>query len=247
MRKEAFVGPFVLIVLWQVVSTLGLINDFFLPSPWLVSNAMVQLFIQGGIVKDIGVTFLRLVVGFSIAAVIGVPVGLLMGASRKVCDSLEFLVDFLRSIPGTALIPLFILFLGVGDEAKIAIGAFTAALVIIINSMYGVSHGSRIRRMAALTMKVPPLRRFFQVILPDALPEVFVGLRLGLSTCLVLIIVSEMFLGSKTGLGQRIYDAQLLYRIEEMYCCIILTGVFGYLLNRLAVLSEHKIVHWAGR
>lgn len=96
-------------------------------------------------------------------------------------------------------------------------------------------------------MKVPPLRLFWQVILPDALPEVFVGLRLGLSMCVVLIIVSEMFLSSTAGLGHRIYDAQLLYRVEEMYCCIILTGVFGYALNRLAVFSEHRVVHWAGR
>lgn len=247
MRKEAFIGPLALLIVWQGVSSLGLINVFFLPEPWNVAKEMARLVTQGGIMRDIGITFLRLVVAFVIASVSGVPIGLLMGVSRRVCDSLEFLVDFLRSIPGTALIPLFILILGVGDRAKISIGAFTAALVIIINSMYGVSHSSRTRRMAAYTMRVPPLRRFFQVILPDALPEVFVGLRLGLSMCFVLIIVSEMFLGSTAGLGHRIYDAQLLYRVEEMYCSIILAGMFGYLLNRLAVFSERRVVHWAGK
>lgn len=246
MRKEAVIGPLALLIVWQSAVWLGMINVFFLPEPWAVAKQMGRLLVEGGVMKDIGVTFLRLIIAFAIAVVAGVPIGLLMGASRRVCDSLEFLVDFLRSIPGTALIPLFILFFGVGDEAKIAIGAFTAALVIIINSMYGVSHGSRTRRMAAQTIGVPPLRRFWQVILPDALPEVFIGLRLGLSMCLVLIIVSEMFLGSTAGLGHRIYDAQLLYRVEEMYCCIILTGVFGYLLNRLAVFGERRIVHWAG-
>lgn len=247
MRKEAVIGPIVVLIIWQGVVSLGFVNVFFLPKPWDVAREMGHLFVQGTILKDIGVTFLRVIVAFAIAVVVGVPIGLFMGASRRVCDSLEFLVDFLRSIPGTALIPLFILFFGVGDRAKIAIGAFTAALVIIINSMYGVSHGSRIRRMVARTMKVPLLRRFWQVILPDALPEVFVGLRLGLSMCVVLIIVSEMFLGSTAGLGHRIYDAQLLYRVEEMYCGIILTGIFGYLLNRVAVFSERRIVHWAGR
>lgn len=247
MRKEALIGPLALLALWQLADSIGLVNPFFLPPPLDVAKQIVPLFVEGNILHDILATFLRLCVAFAISVSVGIPVGLLMGASQKVCDSLEFLVDFLRSIPGTALIPLFIFFFGVGDEAKVAIGAFAAMLVIIINSMYGVSHGSRARRMASRTMKVSPLRGFFQVILPDALPQIFVGLRLGLSICTVLIIVSEMFLGTTAGLGHRIYDAELLYRVEEMYFCIIITGVFGYLLNRLAVLGERRIVHWAGK
>lgn len=247
MRKEYVFGPLALLIIWQCMVSLGIVNVFFLPEPVAVMTEMGRLFTKGNIIKDIGATLYRLVIAFAIAILGGVPIGLLMGMSRRVSDSLEFLVDFLRSIPGTALIPLFILFFGVGDEAKIAIGAFTAMLVIIINSMYGVSHGSRTRRLAARTMKVPPLRLFWHVILPDALPQIFVGLRLGLSMCVVLIIVSEMFLGSTAGLGHRIYDAQLLYKVEEMYCAILLAGTFGYLLNRLSVFMEHRIVHWAGR
>lgn len=120
MRKEAVIGPLALLIVWQGVVSLGIINVFFLPEPWSVAKEMGRLFVEGGVMKDIGVTFLRLIVAFVIAVAAGVPIGLLMGASRRVCDSLEFLVDFLRSIPGTALIPLFILFFGVGDKAKIA-------------------------------------------------------------------------------------------------------------------------------
>ena len=247
MKKEALISVALVIILWQLSGSLGLVNVFFLPPPLAVFKEMFVLFAAGSLPRDILATFFRLVISFTIAALIGVPIGLLMGTYRRVCDSLEFFVDFLRSIPGTALIPLFILFFGVGDKAKIAIGAFAATLVIIINSMYGVAHGSRIRRMAARTMKVPPLRQFRQVIFPDALPQVFVGLRLGLSVCIVLVIVSEMFLGTTVGLGHRIYNAEIMFKIEEMYCCIILTGILGYSLSRLSVFCEHKIVHWAGR
>jgi len=247
VRREFLIGPIAALVVWQLVVSLHVVNAFFLPQPADVAREIVRLVGRGDIFRDILATCLRVLAGFVIAVVVGVPVGLAMGSSRQLSDSLESVVDLLRSIPGTALIPLFILFFGVGDKTKIAIAAFAAALVIIVNSMYGVSQGSRIRRMAAKTMRVSPLRRFFQVTMPDALPDIFIGFRLGLSACVVLVVVSEMFLGTTVGLGHRIYDAELLYRIDEMYCGIIITGVFGYLLNRLSVLLERRVVHWAGR
>jgi NitT/TauT family transport system permease protein len=247
VRREVVYGPLAVLVAWQLASSSGFVNVFFVPPPLAVARELWRLLVTGRVLADVWVSLLRVLAGFALAALAGIPIGLAMGASRRVCDSLEFLVDFLRSIPGTALIPLFILLFGVGDEAKVAIGAFAAGLVISINAMYGVAQGSRTRRMAARTMRVPLLRRFVQVVLPDALPHVFVGLRLGLSTCVVLVIVSEMFLGSQAGLGHRIYESQLLYKVEEMYSCIILTGVFGYALNRVAVSAERRIVHWSGR
>lgn len=108
--------------------------------------------------------------------------------------------------------------------------------------MYGVNHANPTRRMAARTMGIKGLGLFRTVILWDALPQVLVGVRTALSLALVLVVVSEMFLGGGGGLGRRIYDAQLMYRIEEMYSCIIIVGVVGYTLNRLFVLAERRLV-----
>jgi NitT/TauT family transport system permease protein len=247
MKKEIFLGPVIAVILWQLLTMFKVIDVFFIPTPVAVVKEMVNLVLNGKIALDILVTLYRMLAGFAISILIGIPIGLLMGYSEWISNSLEFIVDFLRSIPGTALIPLFMFFFGIGDKSKIAMGAFASCLVIIINSMYGVSHGNKTRRMVAQTIRVNQLQMFTKVIFPDALPEIFIGLRVGLSMTLVLVVVSEMFLGTTVGLGHRIYDAQLLYRVEEMYSTIILAGILGYTLNKLFVLFEKRIVHWTGR
>ena len=247
MRKEIILGPILAIILWQLLTMLGVVDVFFIPAPWAVVYEIVNLFIYGQIVLDIFVTIYRTSVGFVISILIGVPIGLLMGYSQRINDSLEFIVDFLRSIPGTALIPLFMFFFGIGNESKIAMGAFASSLVVIINTMYGVSHSNKTRRMAAQTIRINRFQLLAKVIFPDALPEIFVGLRIGLSTTLILVVVSEMFLGTIVGIGHRIYNSQLLYRVEEMYAVIIIAGILGYGLNKLFVLLEKKVIHWEGK
>lgn len=247
MKKEFFIGPMVVLLLWQLLTSFKVIDVFFIPTPFAILMETINLFADGKIMLDILRTLYRMITGFAVSVVIGVPIGLLMGSSQRVSNSLEFIVDFLRSIPGTALIPLFMFFFGIGDESKIAMGAFASSLVIIINSMYGVSHANRTRRMVAQTLRANRIQMFTRVIFPDALPEVFLGMRIGLSLTLVLVVVSEMFLGTTMGIGHRIYDAQLLYRVEEMYSTIILAGVLGFVVNKLFVLFEKRIIHWTGR
>lgn len=247
MKKEFFIGPMVVLLLWQLLTSFKVIDVFFIPAPFAILMETINLFADGKIMLDILRTLYRMITGFAVSVVIGVPIGLLMGSSQRVSNSLEFIVDFLRSIPGTALIPLFMFFFGIGDESKIAMGAFASCLVIIINSMYGVSHANRTRRMVAQTLRANRFQMFTRVIFPDALPEVFLGMRVGLSLTLVLVVVSEMFLGTSVGLGHRIYNAQLMYRVEEMYSTIILAGVLGFAISKLFVLFEKRIIHWTGK
>jgi NitT/TauT family transport system permease protein len=197
--------------------------------------------------NDIGHTLYRVLVGFAVAAIIGVPLGLLMGYSSKIYNALEFTVEFFRGIPTTALFPLFLLVFGIGDQAKFAVTAWGAGLVILINSMYGVHLGKELRVRVAKTMKVKGFELFRKVIFPEALPQIFSGFRVAISLSLIIVIVTEMFIGTEAGLGKRIIDAQLVYQTADMYAAILMTGVIGFVLNKIMMFIENRVVHWKGK
>jgi len=239
--------PLILLCLWQVISSLKLISPLFVASPYDVFAHLVNSLADGSMVGDIVSTLYRVLVGFGFAVVIGVPLGLLMGYSSKIYNALEFTVEFFRGIPTTALFPLFLLVFGIGDQAKFAVTAWGAGLVILINSMYGVHLGKELRVRVAKTMKVKGFELFRKVIFPEALPQIFSGFRVAISLSLIIVIVTEMFIGTTSGLGKRIIDAQLVYQTADMYAAIFMTGAIGFLLNKIMMLVENNIVHWKGK
>lgn len=247
MKKRIFIGPIVFLLIWIILSLFHIVNPLFLPSPLAVLKTFFISIFSGDIIPDILFTLYRMIIGFFLSAIIGIPIGLLMGYSDKVYGALEFLVDFFRSIPALALFPLFLLFLGIGDSAKIGVVVFACFFVVLINAMYGVKNANKTRIMASKTMGANNLDIFRKIIFWDALPDIVTGLRISLSMSLLVVIVTEMFLGTEVGLGHRIYDAHLIYRIPEMYVSIILVGLLGYLLNKLFVWWERRIIHWAGK
>jgi NitT/TauT family transport system permease protein len=239
--------PLFIRIIWAIFSNLKFISPLFLSTPQSVFLEIINLFSSGVIIPDILLTLYRVLAGFIIACLIGIPLGLLMGYSDRIYYSLEFVVEFFRGIPTTALFPLFLLFFGIGDLSKIALTAWAAGLVLIINSMYGVHLGKELRIKSAKTMRMSGFSLFQKIIFPEALPQIFGGMRIALSLSLVIVIVTEMFIGTKFGLGHRIIDAQLVYRIPEMYATIFVTGVLGFLINKGFIFSEKIIVHWKGK
>ena len=131
-----------------------------------------------------------------IAAVIAIPLGIFLGASERLYRSVEFVIDFFRSTPASAMFPLFLVLFGVGDETKISVAAFGAALVILFNVAYGVMNARKTRLLAAKVMGASRLRVLIDVMLLESLPQTFVGLRNGVSLALVIVVVAEMFIGS---------------------------------------------------
>lgn len=249
MNKKIYytIAPIIILSAWAVFANLKLISPLFLPTPQAVFLEIISLFASGVIVPDILFTLYRTFLGFLIACLIAIPLGLIMGYYNRVYYSLEFIVEFFRSIPATALFPLFLLFFGIGDQSKIALTAWTAGLVLIINSMYGVHLGKELRIKAAKTMKMEGFVLFKKIIFPEALPQIFNGMRIAVSLSLVIVVVTEMFIGTNFGLGHRIIDAQLVYKIPEMYAIIFITGILGFLMNKGVIYSEKKIVHWKGK
>ncbi len=239
--------PAALLLIWKMIFYFKLVSPLFLPDPFAV---LLQLFFS---LKDpimlnhIWHTLYRVAIGFALAVIFGVPIGLVMGYSKRVYNALEFIVEFFRGIPTTALFPLFLLIFGIGDTAKFAVTAWGAGLVVLINAMYGVHLSKELRVNVAKTMKIKPFELFRKVIFPEALPQIFSGFRVALSLSLVLVIVTEMFIGTSVGLGKTIIDAQLIYDSVTMYSAIMMTGIVGFLLNKIMMIVESKIVHWKGK
>jgi len=247
MRKETLLSLILFVSVWILITSFHLINPLFLPSPWKVIVAFFQLFSIGRIEADILKTLYRMILGFGLGAIIGIPIGLAMGRSEKVYHSLEFFVDFFRSVPVTALFPLFLVIFGIGDVAKFSIVAWSTCLIVLINTMYGVKNSKKTRTMVANTMGANDFEVFTKVVFFEAVPHIVAGLRTALSMALIVVVVTEMFMGTELGIGQRIFNASITYRIPEMYSVIIVSGLLGFLLNKFFVLIETRLVHWGGK
>lgn len=250
MRQKislTLVTIFVAFAIWSAVAYSGIFNKLLLPTPVEVFWNMVEILSTGKILPDVVSTLYKTFAAFAGGASIGIVVGLVMGYYNRIYNALEFIVDFLRSVPATALFPLFLLFLGIGDEAKIAVAIFASSFVVIVNTMYGVRNRSATRTNYARTLKMKGVDLFRKIILPDAAPHIFAGLRIAISLALIVVVVTEMFIGTNQGLGRRIIDSQLIYNIPEMFSAIIITGIIGYLINSGLIFFERKKVHWSGK
>ncbi len=242
-----FVGPIILFIIWDLVVRVGWIKPILLPTPSSTLQTMITGLAGGPLLTDFGVTVWRTLQAFLIAAVVGVPLGVVLGSNERAYRSVEFLIDFFRSTPSSALIPLFLMIFGVSDINKVAIAAFGALLIVLFNSAYGVINARKQRVMAAKVMGASRWQIFKDVLIWESLQPTFVGLRSAVSMALVIVIVAEMFIGSDSGLGHRIIDAQQVLNVKSMYASILSAGALGYALNILFLLIEKRIVHWSGR
>ena len=241
------VGVVGLLLIWALTVWTRLVDPVLLPSPAATFRAMWTGMTSGKLGLDFVKTVERTIAANAIAAVIAIPLGILLGSSEKLYRSVEFVIDFFRSTPASAMFPLFLVLFGVGDRTKISVAAFGAALVILFNVAYGVMNARKTRILAAKVMGASPLRVLTDVTLLESLPQTFVGMRNGVSLALVIIVVAEMFIGSTDGLGQRVFEAQQLFEMPDRYAAIFAAGALGYGLNLMFLLVERRFVHWSGK
>ena len=250
MKRDMFlpvVGVVVFLAAWYVLVWIRIVDPVLLPSPDAMFVALVKGMAGGPLLTDFLRTVERTGYAIAIATAFAVPVGIVLGSSEKLYRSVEFIIDFFRSTPASALFPLFLVIFGVGDKTKVLVGSFAAALGILFNVAYGVMHARKTRLLAARVMGASPLQVLTGVTLLESLPQTFVGLRNGVSIALVIVVVAEMFIGSVDGLGHAVFEAQQLFRMPEMYAAIFAAGALGYGLNLLFLLVEKRFVHWSGK
>jgi ABC-type nitrate/sulfonate/bicarbonate transport system permease component len=244
---QFIIGPVLLVAIWWIAYAGTLVDPKLLPSPFATIADTWTNIASGAMTRDFLQTLVRVTYAFAFATLFGVPVGIVLGANESVYRSLEFMIDFFRSTPATAMFPLFLLLFGLGEFSKISVASFAACLVILFNVAYGVMNARQTRMLAARSMGASTLRIFKDVIFFETMPQTFVGLRTAVSVALVVIIVAEMFIGAVDGLGHRIIDAQISYQLTDMYGSILVAGAMGYGANLLFLIIEKVFVHWSGR
>ena len=246
-RFLPLVGVFGLIALWYLGVAVEIVDPVLLPSPAAAAAAVWTGMAGGDLLADFLRTVERTTYSIIIASVIALPLGVFFGSSVKLYRSVEFIIDFFRSTPASAMFPLFLVIFGVGDETKILVASFGASLVILFNVAYGVMNARKTRLLAAKVMGASKFRILIDVMLLESLPQTFVGLRNGVSLALIIVIVAEMFIGSEDGLGYRVINAQMLFEMPDMYAAIFVAGALGYGFNLLFLTIEKRYVHWSGR
>ncbi len=246
-RLRPLWGMAVLVGLWAFAHAIKAVDPVLLPSPLEALQAFWNGLVQGTLWSDFHKTIVRTVLSFAIALAIAVPLGIVLGSNAKIYEAIEFAIDFFRSTPASAMFPLFLVLFGVGEKTKIAVAAFGAALAILFNVAYGVMSARKQRQLAARVMGAPRWRVLTDVTLLESMPQVFVGMRSGVSIALVIVIVAEMFIGSTDGLGQRIMNAQTIFDMPDMYASIFAAGLLGYAMNLVFLVAERRFVHWGGK
>lgn len=243
-----FLVPLVAVVaLWQLVTVLA--PSPFFPPPLAIAANLGKLLFGGPAVftpvfyGDFLTTVGRMVVGFLIGAVWGVVVGTAMGLNRAARETVTPIVEFLRSIPATATLPLFIILLGGGDDMRVAFIAYGVSWFVLINTASGVGSIASTMLDMGRVFKISPARRLFSIILPGAMPKIFAGLRIASTAALLLAIVSEFMLASN-GIGFLLIQAQGRFQLLDMWSWMLALAVLGLLVNSLLDVVERRTLAW---
>lgn len=245
--RRIILGPLVILGLWAALTVAGFVRPIFLPPPWEVLKTLGNLLLDGPLWSDAGVTLYRTGLAFLISAVAGIVIGVPLGIWTRLYESFEVVFDFFRSMPSPALIPLAMLLFGLGDLSRIAVAAFTCSLINAVQAAYAVRSIPRFRVLSARLAGAKGLFLFFHVFMPSVLPGLIASWRITSSLALIIVVVSEMFIGTRTGLGMRVYDYHMMFRSAEMYATILVIGIIGYGLNKVLEITEKRLVHWIGR
>jgi ABC-type nitrate/sulfonate/bicarbonate transport system permease component len=246
MKIRVFLGGSILLLIWIFISALSLVDTLFLATPWGVCATLYRLAVSGRLFMDIFFTLGRAAVSLVISMIIGIPLGLLIGLSTDLREWLELPIEFFRSLPAPAIFPVLMILLGIGEQAKIAGTIFACLFPIIVHTAYGVINGNRSRILLVKRMGFSDRNVLVKVVFPEALPYIFVGLRNALSLSLIATMVMEMLMTGQVGVGYSIFNAYQTFRIPEMYAYIFITGMLGWIINKLFVSFEHRQLHWVG-
>ena len=235
----------VLLALWTQLAASGVLSRLILPTPADVIRAFWRLTADGVLTTAAAATLARVVLAVMAALAIGVPAGLALGLWKRLYEYLDTPLHALRSVPATALFPLLLVVVGIGEGAIIALAAYPSTLIVMINAVTGVRFANPRRLQHARALGLSGAAVVTDVLVYEALPGIVHGLRVAVSYSLALVVAVEMFLGvTKYGLGRVIYDHQLTYDIPETYAAILATAACGVGLNALVTALERRMLAW---
>ncbi|MDX6349367.1 MAG: NitT/TauT family transport system permease protein [Streptomyces sp.] len=232
-----------LLGVWEAAPRLGLVDSTFLPPFSEVARAWWELAVNGQLATNLQASLVRSLSGFALAVAIAVPLGLLIGWYRPVADLLSPLLEVFRNTAALALLPVFVLILGIGETSKISIVLYACLWPILLNTISAVRNVDPTLLRLARSMNLSAPRLFQKVILPASVPVVFTGIRLAGAVSILVLVAAEM-VGAKAGLGYLVNASQFNFAIPQMYAGIITISAVGVLFNQLLVALERRFTAW---
>lgn len=232
-----------LVLVWQAVTAARLVNPVFLPSPQATWAALMRGFARGDLWGLWGQTVGRMLIGWLLASLLGIALGAVIGSSRSLRAYLGGILEFIRPLPASAVVPVAITLLGLTEGMTLTVIAFGAVWPTLLATVHGfatvdpllveVSRSLRMSRIAVIT----------KIALPNSLPDILAGMRLSVTIALILTVVGEM-LASRPGLGSSIMLASRMFQSPQIYAGVILLGLTGYVAAVLLNMAEARLLRW---
>jgi NitT/TauT family transport system permease protein len=233
-------------LLWEVVVRAGLVDKLFLPPPSDVLVRVVELLGDVSFLRDVIATVLAWAIAMGISVAIAIPAGLLLGSIPWLRDATRSVIEFLRPIPSVALIPLVLLLIGSGPEAKITLAVYAAVWPILFNTIYALSEIDPVLTETAKSYGTTKTRMLTSVALPHAAPFVFTGIRLSASIALILVVSTEFLAGAARGIGQFILEASSnSSQLDAVLAGTVVAGIIGYVINEGLERTGRRLFRWS--
>lgn len=239
----ATTGLVTLLVAWTSVVAAGVVPQSSVPYPWQVAAQFPQLAVDGEFLTSLTDTVGSWLVSLILSSCAAIVAGVLIGTVPWLEKPATLAVNVFRSIPATALIPIAILFFGLGAQMKISVAVYATFWIVLINTVYGVASTEPMRRDAARSMQWSTLRTHAFVTLPSALPSIVTGIRVASGVALVVLVSAEL-LGAKSGLGTLMVQYQQALRLDIVYAMLVVIGLVGTALYSGLIRIEKSSLKW---
>lgn len=247
MRKKrvmlGFVIPIIILIFWYAATTFTSVPSTILPKINTVMATGIDMIRTGQLPADLGISIGRVIKGFLLSAVIGILLGSTMGMSKTMDALLLPFITTIRQIPMIAWIPLIILWAGIGEASKVIIIVIAAVFPILVNTMSGITGTPQGFVEVARLYKLGKWQTFTKVFLPHALPQMLVGLKLGLGVSWMAVVASEL-IAAASGIGYRMNEARSLMRSDKVIVCMIVIGIVGIVMDKVISVMFEKITPW---
>ncbi len=232
-----------IIIIWIIMGSSGKLNPIIMPSPSKVGSTILSLIQSGELWENLGISVLRVLQGYLLASVLGIVLGILIGLSRHLDRLTGLLIQLIKPIPPIAWIPLVILWFGIGEGGKIFLIFLGGFFTVLINVIDGIHQTDTKLIEVSKSMETPFFKHIFMMVIPSAMPNIFTGLRTGLSSCWMCVVAAEL-VSSTTGLGYLIMNARQYGKTDVVIVGMLTIGIIGKIMDSLLKLVEKLIIRW---
>jgi sulfonate transport system permease protein len=242
----ALVLPVTVLIVWQLLGDFGYISELLFPTPYVIGASAVSLAASGELWQHIQISGLRAIAGYALGGGLGLAVGIIVGQFRKAEKSLDPTIQMIRMIPSLAIIPLFILWFGIGEESKVLIIAKSAFFPLYINTFLGIRNVDNKLYEVARVLQFNHYKVITKLTIPASLPNIILGARLSAGLSWLGLVVAEL-IASTSGIGYMMSDARQFADTPVVFVGIFLFAALGLLSDWLLTLLERRLLIWKDR